>query len=79
MDDEVCCPMLSEFSKVQLKIIQKHLDSHKWLRHIEDKNIAVADFINLYAWLIREVFCESSCELRGCCEVRKNLSKQEIK
>ena len=59
MDDK--CQCLSDFMKAQREIISRHLDEHKWLRHIEDREEAVSTFINDYGFLIREMFCTKIC------------------
>ena len=51
MDNE--CQCLSDFMKAQREIISRHLDEHKWLRHIEDREEAVSTFINDYGFLQR--------------------------
>lgn len=68
------CENLSAFMKTQIVIVKRHLDEHKWLRHIEDKNEAAGSFINDYGWLIRELYCTRICERREKCEIANELS-----
>jgi hypothetical protein len=74
MSDEMSCSQIRELLKVELSIIQKHLDEHKWFQHIEDKNMAVNDFIEKYAWLMKEMYCNFSCKKENC-ELRKTEYK----
>ena len=63
------------FMKTQMDVVQKHLDEHKFLRHIEDKDAALASFIEDYGWLIRELYCTRICEIRTDCEIATELSQ----
>ena len=60
--------------KTQLEVVGKHLDEHKYLRRIEDKNDALDSFISDYGWLIRELYCTRICECRDTCEIATELS-----
>lgn len=60
--------------KTQLEVVRKHLDEHKYLRKIEDKEVALDSFINDYGWLIRELYCTRICEDREGCEIATELS-----
>lgn len=68
------CKHLVAFMRTQMDVVQKHLDEHKWLRHIEDKNTALDSFISDYGWLIREMYCTRICELRMECQIASELS-----
>lgn len=61
--------------KTQLEVVGRHLDEHKYLRRIEDKNEALDSFIADYGWLIRELYCTKICELREGCEIASRLSQ----
>lgn len=67
------CKQLSRFVKTQLEIVKKHLDEHRFLRHIEDKNEALKSFIEDYGWLIREIYCAEVCEDREECEIADEM------
>jgi hypothetical protein len=71
----VSCQHLREFMKTQMEVISKHLDEHKYLRHLEDKEEALSSFINDYGWLIREMYCTKICEIRATCEIATTLSQ----
>lgn len=68
------CECLKDFMATQIDVIKKHLDEHKYLRKIEDKNEALSSFIGDYGWLIRELYCTRICEHRATCEVALQLS-----
>jgi len=69
------CQHLSEFVKAEMEIVHKHLDEHKYLRGIPEKEEALTSFINDYGWLIRELYCSRICEKRFECEVAVTMSK----
>ena len=60
--------------KTQRDVISKHLDEHKYLRHITDKNEALSSFIEDYGWLMKEMFCTRICERHLTCEIAIHLS-----
>jgi len=68
------CDCLANFMKAQRDIISRHLDEHKYLRHIDDKEEAVSTFIEDYGWLIREMYCVNICGKRTTCEIANKLS-----
>ena len=70
----VSCEHLSEFMKTQLEVVKRHLDEHKYLRHMTDKEEALQSFIDDYGWLIRELYCTRICDLRDNCEIASKLS-----
>jgi hypothetical protein len=68
------CQCLADFMKAQRDIIARHLEEHKYLRHIDDKEKAVGTFIEDYGWLIREMYCVNICNSRTTCEIAQQLS-----
>jgi len=68
------CVRLSDFMAIQIDVVHKHLDEHKYLRGIIDKNEALGSFINDYGWLIRELYCTRICEFRHDCNIATELS-----
>ena len=60
--------------EAQLEVVRRHLDEHKYLRKIGDKDEALTSFINDYGWLIRELYCTKICELRDGCEIATEMS-----
>jgi hypothetical protein len=60
--------------KTQLEVARKHLDEHKYLRGIENKNAALESFINDYGWLMRELYCTKICDKRDDCKIAMQLS-----
>lgn len=71
----VSCQHLREFMTTQIEVVQRHLDEHKYLRQMVDKEMALESFIQDYGWLIRELYCTKICELREGCEIAMELSK----
>ena len=71
MDDSSYCQKLKDFLEIERKIIIRHIDDHKWFNKISDKNEGIADFINKYGWIIREMFCTYMCENKDGCDLRK--------
>jgi len=62
------------FMRTQMDVIQKHLDEHKYLRQIENKDEALQSFISDYGWLIRELYCTRICLKREGCTIANELS-----
>jgi len=60
--------------KTQMDVVKKHLDEHKYLRKISDKEEALDSFISDYGWLIRELYCTKICDKRDECEIATDLS-----
>jgi hypothetical protein len=60
--------------KAQMDVVSKHLDEHKYLRNMNDKEEALGSFIKDYGWLIREMYCVSICGKRNECEIALQLS-----
>lgn len=73
MNSEVC-NQLSGFMKTQIDVIKKHLDEHRYLRKIGDKNEAMESFIHDYGWLIRELYCTRICDTRCSCSISSELN-----
>ena len=71
---ELECKQLSKFMKAQFEVVKKHLDEHKYLRKLTDKNEALESFISDYGWLIREMYCTHICEDREGCEIASEMS-----
>lgn len=69
------CKELSKFMKTQLDVVKKHLDEHKYLRKIDDRNEALDSFVNDYGWLIRELYCTRICEHHDNCEIADDLKE----
>lgn len=57
-----------------MDVVSKHLEEHKYLRSMGDKQEALGSFINDYGWLIRELYCTRICEHRNECEIAQQLS-----
>lgn len=72
---ELKCKELTKFMKTQCDVIKKHIDEHKYLRKIEDKEEALESFIADYGWLIRELYCTRICENREECGIADDLKE----
>jgi len=68
------CEHLADFMKAQLEVVGRHLDEHKYLRRIENKDEALSSFIMDYGWLIREIYCTRICDIRENCEISSKLN-----
>ena len=69
------CKNLQQLLDAQTRIMRRHIDKHKWFRHIENKEDALFDFVQTYAWLMREIICTECCEYRKNCKMYEELSK----
>ena len=56
------CDRVKKINTAQIKLIRKHLDQHKWFRHIQDDNTAAMSFIHEYADLMRDSYCGRVCK-----------------
>lgn len=60
------CENLESLMKEQIIIIRRHLRNHQWYRQIENKEDAVADFVEKFGWVMREVYCDRCTLSEGC-------------
>lgn len=67
MCTKTTCDGLSEFLRMQMAIIRKHIAEHMYLRSISDKDVAMQSFVGDYSWLIRECYCGYICDKRSEC------------
>jgi hypothetical protein len=74
-DQSDYCQKLKDFLEIERKIIIRHIDDHKWFNKIEDKNEGVADFIQKYGWIIKEMYCTYMCENKDGCALKKELDE----
>ena len=61
------CNELENLLKTEKYIIKKHIDEHKWFKHIKDKEEGIIDFINEYGWLMKEMYCKYVCKENKQC------------
>jgi hypothetical protein len=61
------CQHVHEILAVEKKIIEQHIDKHKWCNNIQGENKAICDFAQKFAWLMREIFCTYMCKERSHC------------
>jgi hypothetical protein len=69
MNKEESCSKLKGFLGLEQKIIERHIEKHKWFNGIDNRDEVVCDFIKKYAWIIREVYCSSVCENIDNCKL----------
>lgn len=64
------CNRVSEILAAETEIIKQHLKAHQFYNHISDSRDAIADFVDKYAWIMREAFCACLCDEReNCCVI----------
>ena len=64
---------------VEKKIIERHVDEHKWLNHIADPTVGMIDFIKKFGWIMREVYCEGVCDRKEDCEIYQKICENKYK
>jgi len=73
------CERLGDLLNEERKVIERHLDKHKWYQGIEDRERAVTDFIKRYGWLMREVFCDKCDENATCVPYHEYLEQAALR
>ena len=68
------CIHLAEILKCESDIIKRHLERHKWFNAIPTEEDGIADFINKYAWLMRELYCGYACPSRETCNLSEKVN-----
>ena len=63
------CKQLQDILQAQTDIIERHVDQHKWFQHIEDRDLAICDFVEKYGFIMREFYCSRVCVSRFDCEL----------
>ena len=64
------CTNLASFLQTEIDIIKENIDTHKYLRGIEDEQNAIADFVAKYGWIMRTYYCKFICPNSGTCDIR---------
>lgn len=62
---------MEELLNEQMMVISRHIDKHKWYKGIAKKEDAIKDFIDKYAWMMREMYCDL-CPTSKDCVTYKN-------
>lgn len=70
------CTHLKEFMAMQLEVMKRHIDEHKWCKQIADANEGMIDFIKVYGWVLRESYCLYCCEDSDVCKIARDLEKK---
>lgn len=68
--------MKDELRSFEIHLFQCYTDSLNIVDH-KKKQEMLGDFINKYAFQIREYFCKNVCKKYKYCEVYERLSKSE--
>ena len=76
MDDH--CDHLKEFLEIEIEVIKRHLDEHKYCNHIANANDGVQDFIVKYGWLMREFYCNYVCAERKNCVYKNSKGETSV-
>ena len=63
------CTNFDLLATIQQEIMEKHIAEHQYLNHFEKQVDAEIDFINKFAWLIREIVCGYICSMD--CPIRR--------
>jgi len=69
------CSNIKRILKVERAIIEDHIDKHKWCKRIKDSDEAIIDFVQEFAWLMREIYCGAVCLDRDNCEASSELRR----
>lgn len=68
------CKRTSQVMAVEVDLIKRHIDKHKQYNYILDDDEAIFDFVDKYAWIMREAVC-ALCS-NDECELKKDNTKQ---
>ena len=70
------CAHLADFLRCEVDIIERHLARHKWYNKIPNEAEGIADFIQKYGWLMRELYCGYTCPDRASCNLAEKVNLQ---
>jgi hypothetical protein len=68
------CKHLTDILNAQTEIIERHIDQHKWFQQIENREVAICDFIEKYGFIMREFYCSRVCVSRFDCELAQKYN-----
>jgi len=72
------CENLAKLLEEQELVIRRHISKHKYYAHKENMEEAIQDFIDKYGWLMREMYCNSSCvKSKECLAYQNYLSNNK--
>jgi hypothetical protein len=63
------CIHLTELLQCEIEIMERHLARHKWFNSIPNESEGIADFVEKYGWLMRELYCGYACPDRDKCDL----------
>jgi len=61
------CHKVPEVMAMEIEVIKKHINNHKYYNNILSDEDAIVDFINKYAWVMREAVCAFCSDIRCEC------------
>lgn len=64
------CHNLKQLLEAEKRILERHIDEHKFFRGIPTRDEGIQDFVKNYAEIIRESFC-SACRDNDSCDAYK--------
>jgi hypothetical protein len=70
------CNKLKDLLNEEIAIIKRHLDEHAYFQGIEDKEKATRDFIDKYAFIMRESYCDLCPETKTCQDYKDYLESK---
>jgi hypothetical protein len=68
------CNHLREILEAQKDFIERHVEQHQWFQHIENREVAICDFIEKYGFIMREFYCSRICVSRFDCELAQKYN-----
>ena len=72
------CVRVSEILSAETEVIKDHLDDHKYYRHLDTDDEAIVDFVEKYAWIMREAYCMTVCKDRDTCTVMPKFKNEPL-
>ncbi len=63
------CTNLKGLVCLEIKLIEKYIAKCDFA--VTDRNTAASEFVTKYAWLVKDIFCNSICEYRNECKIKK--------
>ena len=61
------CERVREIVTAEIELIHRHIQAHQFYQHFSNTDDATKDFVDKYAWIMREAYC-AICEARLECD-----------
>jgi len=65
------CSKTPQVMAVEIELIKNHIDKHKEYNHMLSDNDAIIDFVDRFAWIMREAVC-AFCSDKECTAKKTN-------